>query len=76
MYQRVAATFMIVATPCGASVLDIPAPPVPDPAKSRVSVVIAIVTVAPDPATNTMVVPISSGTDEFAGMVTVLLEVE
>jgi hypothetical protein len=68
MYQVVAATFTAVATPWAANVLD---PDVPGPARSRVSEVIAMVVVAPDPEMNTMLVPISNGTEEFAGIVTV-----
>jgi hypothetical protein len=73
MYQVVLATFTAVAMPCSVRVL---LPVVPKLAKIIVSVVIAIVVVAPEPEINTIVVPIGSAKAEFAGIVKVLVAVE
>jgi hypothetical protein len=55
MYHAVADTFIAVAVPCAASVLE---PVVPVPTKYMMSVVIAIVTeTALGPATNVIAVP-------------------
>jgi len=71
MIQVVEVSLTAVAIPNGARVLE---PVVPGPARFMVSVVIAIVIVAPDPAINVTAEPIGNATDEFAGMVTVLVD--
>jgi hypothetical protein len=73
MYQVVEATLIAVATPCGANVLE---PVVPTAARRRVSEVIAMVVVAPEPEINVIAVPTAKGTEEFAGIVIVLVAVE
>lgn len=68
--------FTAVAIPNAAKVRE---PVVPDPAKYIVSVVIAIVVVAPEPETKVIVVPTGKATlppPELAGIVTVLVAVE
>jgi hypothetical protein len=62
-----------VAIPNGASVRE---PVVPAPARSKVSDVIAIVTVAPVAATNEIAVPTGKATDALAGIVIVRVAVE
>lgn len=65
--HRVLVTFIAVATPLAASVLE---PVVPAPARTRVSVVIAIVSVPADVSfTNVIAVPIGYATEAFAGIV-------
>jgi hypothetical protein len=64
----VAVNFTAVAIPNGARVRE---PVVPAPAKYIVSVVIAIVIVAPDPAIKVKVVPMGSARFAFESMVTV-----
>ena len=71
MNQVVAATFLSVPLPFCATVRDVPAPPVVDPAMNRESVVIAIVILPAKRLSNGMTVPIGNGTDEFAGIVCV-----
>jgi hypothetical protein len=61
--------FTAVAIPNAARVRE---PVVPVPARYIVSVVIAIVVVAPEPETKVMVVPTGNATVPFAGIVTVL----
>jgi hypothetical protein len=68
--QVVDVVFTAVAIPWAARVLE---PVVPAPAKYIVSVVIAIVIVAPTPEIKVRVVPTGNATDEFAGIVTVLV---
>jgi hypothetical protein len=62
-----------VAIPNGASVL---LPVVPDPASNKVSVVIAIVTVAPEAAIKTTVVPTGKAKLAFESIVIVRVAVE
>jgi hypothetical protein len=62
--------FTAVAIPKGANVLE---PVVPTPASKRVSVLIAIVIVAPEPVMKTTLVPIGNGKLVFDGIVTVLV---
>lgn len=65
--QRVLVIFIAVATPFAARVRD---PVVPAPARTRVSVVIAIVITPPEVSfTNVSAVPIGYATDAFAGIV-------
>ena len=64
---------MAVAIPKGASVLE---PVVPGPARYMVSEVIAIVTVAPEPATKTIVAPTGIAIVALAGIVTVRVALE
>jgi hypothetical protein len=66
------ATFISVATPYGASVLE---PVVPVPARFSVSDVMEIVTVAPAAEIIVTTEPIGKATDEFAGTVTVEVDV-